>query len=132
MKRLIAILAVAGFSFGVVACEKQKPCDKVMEKMCEAAGEDMCAELEKKMAEDEPTAEDQAECEAMLKDDKKMQEMLDGLKAASALKKALDDKGGEAVEGAEGAEGAEKKAPTGGEEKPAAGAEKKAEEEGGE
>ncbi len=108
MKRLMIVIAAGLLSVNVMACAGD-PCAKVMDKMCAAAGEEICAEMKKEMGDKKIGDAEKKECEAILADEKKLNEMLEGIKAMAALKKGLD-KAAEGEPKAEEPKAEEKKA----------------------
>ncbi|MCB9730717.1 MAG: hypothetical protein H6744_03430 [Deltaproteobacteria bacterium] len=91
MKRLAFAVVLAGLALGSVACDKGKPCDKMMAKMCEAAGPDLCEEMKKQSLEGKD-----AMCSAALDDEKTFAEQLENMKASAELRKAMAKPAGEA------------------------------------
>ena len=75
--RLIALLVLFG---GATACSEPPACDRLVSRLCAAAGETACAELQAHV----PT--DQASCAATLGDSAALNAQLDALGAATAAR----------------------------------------------
>lgn len=78
-KRLVAALALAGFALSVGACGEGNSCEKLTAQLCAAVDAELCAELKKAPASD---GQDAA-CEAVLGDERKLAEYLAVAKSAS-------------------------------------------------
>ena len=82
MLRLIGSLLL--FSSLLIGCSEQgPPCDVLAERLCAVSDEAFCGVLTKQAEEKRADASKQKECRAVLDDEHKLREVLDGVKAAT-------------------------------------------------
>jgi hypothetical protein len=63
--------------------EAKPPCDELADRLCAVADEAFCAVVKKQAAEKRDASSKQDECRAIVENDAKLQEILDGTRAAT-------------------------------------------------